>query len=84
MTIKCPTGYVYMTGGGCYKIINGTVKTWEEARAYCLNDTVVLFNETEPNSVTHLVALEHLIEKNSLFYWMTGKWPLPCVDGSFD
>ncbi|UJR24969.1 hypothetical protein I4U23_006333 [Adineta vaga] len=67
---SCPSGYNSITSG-CYKVINGSGWTWTEARDYCKNDSSVLpANETEPNSVTHLLALEFATEKNSLFYWM--------------
>jgi hypothetical protein len=48
--------------------------TWSKARDLCKNDTGALrSNETVPNAITHLVALEVETEKNSLFYWMYGK-----------
>ncbi|CAF4365501.1 unnamed protein product, partial [Adineta steineri] len=67
----CPTGYNAITQG-CYKVINGTGGgSWNYAREYCYNDSSVLLkNETVPNATTHLLALEVLTEKNSLFYWM--------------
>ncbi|CAF1174687.1 unnamed protein product [Adineta steineri] len=67
----CPTGYNVITQG-CYKVINGTGGgSWNYAREYCYNDSSVLLkNETVPNATTHLLALEVLTEKNSLFYWM--------------
>ncbi|CAF2496182.1 unnamed protein product [Rotaria sp. Silwood2] len=44
---------------------------WIDARQYCFNDSSSLsINDTVINSTTHLVALEHVTEKTSLYYWM--------------
>jgi hypothetical protein len=61
---------------GCYKINNGSFKTWSAAREDCLDDSLNLTmatNATIPNATTHLIALEAVTEKTALFYWLTGK-----------
>jgi len=59
---------------GCYKIVNGLNMTWSAAREYCENQSSNLTgNGTVSNATTHLVALEVVTEKTSLFYWLKGK-----------
>ncbi|CAF4611296.1 unnamed protein product [Rotaria sp. Silwood1] len=51
--------------------MNGSNETWSNARQYCYNDSSLLsVNETVTNFTTHLIALEHVTEKTSLYYWM--------------
>lgn len=48
--------------------------TWFRARQDCLNDWAKFtYNGSETNITVHLLALEHVTEKNSFFYWMNGK-----------
>ncbi|CAF4043699.1 unnamed protein product [Rotaria magnacalcarata] len=69
-TNPCPNQYNEIALG-CYKINNGTNMTWSAAQQNCLNDAKRLSpNVTEPNPVTHLIALELVTEKTALFYWM--------------
>ncbi|CAF1519957.1 unnamed protein product [Rotaria sordida] len=69
-TIRCPPKYNHIALG-CYKIMNGSNMTWSEARQSCFNDLSLLsHNDIVINSTTHLIALEHVTEKTSLYYWM--------------
>jgi hypothetical protein len=54
--------------------VNGSNATfpWSEAGHFCQTDPDAL-NSTVANGLCHLVALENVMEKNSLTYWMKGK-----------
>ena len=51
---------------------NGSNLTWADAREYCRNDTLLPSNNIT-SGTTHLVALEMMMEKTALLYWMNGR-----------
>jgi hypothetical protein len=69
----CPNNYNNVAGG-CYKIVNGSNSTlpWSEAGQFCRSDKDIV-NTNVSNARCHLVALENVMEKNSLTYWLKGK-----------
>jgi hypothetical protein len=71
--IACPDNYNDIAGG-CYKLMLGVKMTWFDARQYCLEDSLGLPDNVTNEVANHLVALENVLEKNALFFWMRGSY----------
>lgn len=67
----CSPPYISIADG-CYKINNGTLVTWSEARQSCMSDTQ-FGNGTNMTGFSHLVAIEGYMERNALRTYLNGR-----------